>query len=415
MWGLSLLASGCSPLPEESLPPESAATSQLESGLLFPVIIYSDSNYQGASQSFQPGRYNIGALTIGNDALSSLRVPFGYKVTLYSDANFTGTQRSYTQDTNWVGTDFNDVTSSIQVEFVPAQITAERFAPRLRFDGAGHGYPMSAQTYYDTIVKTGSSARLENTDASTLSTGQIPTYYQVIQCEGAQLRIKYWWFYGYQTNCDGVSGSHNGDWEDVTVTLSEDQTRIAAVTFSMHGKSYTRLTNRNGFSLEEGTHPVVYVGKTTHAAFHAQGGSSNSCLPWEEYRNNSTGTRLDSWSNLVGIDSSGDPTSWTTADRRGDFSWGHDGVNTHPTLNKPTCSMKAAEWSDDVATWRYSQCKSGDRDDGSRCHVQCRPGYTDMGYTCTNWSTAHTYNQTTYTYGYTLPTSNRGLLTDDYD
>ena len=37
-----------------------------------------------------------------------------------------------------------------------------------------------------------------------------------------------------------------------------------------------------------------------------------------------------------------------------------------------------------------------------------------MGLTCTNWSTWHTYSQYIYDYDYTLPTSNLGLLTNDY-
>ncbi|KFE67525.1 NPP1 family protein [Hyalangium minutum] len=415
MLSLSALASGCGPLPETSMPPESPSQAQEELRLAAPVTIHSDSYYQGLSQTLQVGWYDIWDLTIGNDTLSSLRVPAGYKVTLYSDAYFAGEQRVYTQDTGWVGLDFNDLTSGVRVEQIGSSYAlAQRFAPRLRFDGSGHGYPMAAQTFYDTIVKTGSSSRLENTDASTLGTGQIPTYYQVISC-GAQVRIKYWWFYGYQAPCDGTSGSHNGDWENVVVTLSEDQSRIAAVTFAMHGKSYTRLANRNGFSLEEGTHPVVYVGKNSHAAFFEQGGSSTSCLVWEEYRNNSTGLHLNSWSNLVSLDTEVDPSDWIAADRQGGFAWGRDGVSTHPTQSGPNCSMKAAEWSNDVPTWWHSQCKTGDRDDGSSCHVQCRPGYTDMGLTCTNWSTWSTYNQTLYSYGYTLPTSNVGLLTNDYD
>ena len=410
---LSALASGCGPLPEESLPPESLSQTQEALRLAAPVTIHSDSYYGGASQTLQVGWYDIWDLTIGNDTLSSLRVPAGYRVTLYSDAYFSGATRSYTQDTVWVY-DFNDLTSGVRVEKIePYQAQAEKFAPRLRFDGSGHGYPMSAQTYYDTIVKTNSSARLENTNASTLGSGQIPTYYQVTSC-GAQLRIKYWWFYGYQATCDGSNGAHNGDWEGVVVTLSEDQSRIAAVTYSMHGKSYTRLANRGGFSLEDSTHPVVYVGKNSHAAFFGQGGSSNTCLPMEEYRNNSTGTHLNSWSNLVSLDGDVDSTNWIAADRQGGFVWGNDGVSTHPTQNRASCSMNAADWSFEVNTRLYSQCKSGDRDDGTTCRVQCKSGYTDMGLTCHRWFPAHSYGQSTYGYDYTLPTSDLGLLRDDY-
>ncbi|AGC46123.1 hypothetical protein MYSTI_04833 [Myxococcus stipitatus DSM 14675] len=296
-----------------------------------------------------------------------------------------------------------------------------KFAPRLRFDGEGHGYPMSAQTYYETVIRASTpSAGMENVDVSTLGTGTLPTYFQEIQC-GDQVRIKYWWFYGYQRVCDSFgNGSHHGDWENVVVTLSEDRSSIAAVTFTMHGKDYTRLAARGGFELENGSHPVVYVGKNSHAAFQNQGGSGGSidnCLPMEEYRNNTTGTRLDSWLKLVRLEVGQE--SWMEADWHGRFAkWGPNGgngVDNHPTQKAPTCTMNAASWSADTPTWTRSQCKMGDRDDGTTCHSQCRSGYTDMGLTCTNWDigSLHTYNQNLYGYDYEIPTTDLGLLRGD--
>ncbi|MCB9766391.1 MAG: hypothetical protein H6739_41835 [Alphaproteobacteria bacterium] len=81
------------------------------------VTIYQHANFQGASQSLDVGRYDIGQLTIGNDQLSSVRVPAGYKVTLYQHADFQGASVSYTDDVTFVGA-FNDQTSSIVVERV---------------------------------------------------------------------------------------------------------------------------------------------------------------------------------------------------------------------------------------------------------------------------------------------------------
>ena len=45
-----------------------------------------------------------------------MKVPFGYKVTLYADDNFSGRTKVITNDTSWIGSDFNDITSSIKVE-----------------------------------------------------------------------------------------------------------------------------------------------------------------------------------------------------------------------------------------------------------------------------------------------------------
>jgi len=78
------------------------------------ITIYEHGDFGGRSQVLSEGRYDINELTIGDNALSSLRVPEGYRVTLYQHS-FEGPSVSYTGDTSWVG-DFNDETSSIVVE-----------------------------------------------------------------------------------------------------------------------------------------------------------------------------------------------------------------------------------------------------------------------------------------------------------
>jgi hypothetical protein len=289
---------------------------------------------------------------------------------------------------------------------------AEKFAPRLRFDNAGHGYPMSAQAFYTHAITQGNTARLENTDPGTLQHGTIPTYYQVIK-GGNQLRIKYWWFYGYQNSCDAFgNGSHNGDWEDVTVILAEDRSSIAAITFSMHGHTYTRLADRNGFDVEEGSHPVVYVAKNSHASHFENGGTSVSCLPWDEFHNTSNGTRMDSWKKLVDLNGAAEP--WMASDRAGSFVWGPDGVSTHPTQKGPSTRMNAADWTTTIDTWRHSQCKKGDADLVAGCLRRCRSGYTDIAGVCTEipfgWST---YTRSTYGFDYEIPNDDRGLLSNE--
>ncbi|MEM7034885.1 MAG: beta/gamma crystallin-related protein, partial [Chloroflexota bacterium] len=81
------------------------------------VTVFSDGNYKGRSQALSVGSYNIGDLSIGNDRLSSVRVPSGLQVTLYQHGNFKGATRTYTQDVAFTS-DFNDQTSSIKVEEV---------------------------------------------------------------------------------------------------------------------------------------------------------------------------------------------------------------------------------------------------------------------------------------------------------
>jgi len=251
---------------------------------------------------------------------------------------------------------------------------ARTFAPRLRFDGAAPDYPMSAQPFFEQSVQVLNPFPVQNTSYNLVATHQVPTYFQTTWCAN-QLRIHYWWFYGYQTACDVFgNGKHHGDWEHVMVTLSEDRARIAAVTFWLHGDHYTRTAVHNGFQVEDGAHPVVYVAKHSHASFHNQGGSSQSCAPFDEYRNNFNGNHLDAWQNLVNLEGNAEP--WIQVDRLGGFHWGIDGVSTHPTQNSPSCSVNAAAWSAGVPTRIVSQCKTGDRGDG----VHCWDGGTAYGY-----------------------------------
>ena len=79
------------------------------------VKIYQHNNYGGSVQDLGIGSYNMGDIRIGNDVLSSLRIPAGVRVTLYQHANFKGRTRVLTDDTPSLG-DFNDQTSSIVIE-----------------------------------------------------------------------------------------------------------------------------------------------------------------------------------------------------------------------------------------------------------------------------------------------------------
>lgn len=79
------------------------------------VTFYGNENYRGASISLNPGSYDAYALSrVGNDAISSIRVPQGYTVTVYADAGFSGERRVYTSDTGRLG-DWNDRISSVTI------------------------------------------------------------------------------------------------------------------------------------------------------------------------------------------------------------------------------------------------------------------------------------------------------------
>jgi len=187
---------------------------------------------------------------------------------------------------------------------------AEQFAPQLRFDKAAWTFPMSAQEYFDGTIETPYGGRLENTDVTSLTTAgsEPPTYFKAFKVED-QVRILYWWYYGYQPGCwapfAGTEGVHDGDWEHVLVFLSEDLSHVVAVTYNQHSGWYTRLAQGGdsarflGASYDPGLelygdHPIVYVGKTQHGSYHNQGGSGDPnlggglsyCPYFDDWRNN---------------------------------------------------------------------------------------------------------------------------------
>lgn len=82
------------------------------------VVIYQSGCFTGSCIDFAPGQYDVDKLGIGNDKLSSIKVPKGLKVTIYEHAQFKGNSISYTSDVEYVGKDFDDICSSLIVEKV---------------------------------------------------------------------------------------------------------------------------------------------------------------------------------------------------------------------------------------------------------------------------------------------------------
>lgn len=74
-------------------------------------------NYQGWSSTLGVGNYDIGSMGIGNDSISSVRVPAGLRVVLYEHAGFQGRAVTLTGDAPClVNQGFNDAASSIRVQ-----------------------------------------------------------------------------------------------------------------------------------------------------------------------------------------------------------------------------------------------------------------------------------------------------------
>jgi hypothetical protein len=331
--------------------------------------------------------------------------------------------------------------------FLKSKILAVKFAPLLKFDKAADTFPMDAEKWFDEMLcgkKGGPSPinfsklfpnpkvrnsvlkklsadyhydylsckkrpkGLDNrrpisnlwegtTKCSTLKdkSYQIPTYYKVKGCGSyGQMRIEYWWFYGYQPDADmGCGQNHPADWEHIMVTTTEDNQKIAAITYYQHSGWYTRIYGSHppGWGTVEG-HPVVYVGKTAHGSYHDDGGSG-SCLYYEDFRNPSHNSLWRTWKTpLINLDEN--EQKWLKYDRTAKWSWGYSNetwyhpqigmkfyvkthVGTHPTVSsRNMCKIKACEGKNPFVTagclYGKSECKTGHCWCGdSRCAPNC--------------------------------------------
>ncbi len=79
------------------------------------VSVYSGCDFQGDRQRMYEGEYDDKDLTVGNDRISSIRVPEGWSVTVYKSHDFDGSHETYTSDVRCLPEKFNDAISSIRV------------------------------------------------------------------------------------------------------------------------------------------------------------------------------------------------------------------------------------------------------------------------------------------------------------
>jgi hypothetical protein len=80
------------------------------------VRVYDQCNFGGASGALPSGRYKSGYLLVGNDRISSLRIPRGFRVTVYENDDFNGYSRTFTGDQYCLDGQWNNVISSMVIE-----------------------------------------------------------------------------------------------------------------------------------------------------------------------------------------------------------------------------------------------------------------------------------------------------------
>lgn len=83
------------------------------------VTMYTDANFGGDAVTFGIGEYAMADMQnagIPNDAISSIKVPLGYKLTIFKDNHFGGDAEVYSSDSSFVGDAWNDQVTSFIIE-----------------------------------------------------------------------------------------------------------------------------------------------------------------------------------------------------------------------------------------------------------------------------------------------------------
>ena len=104
------------------------------------VTLYTGSNYSGHHQVLGVGSYDKDQFTIGNNTLSSMRIPAGMRVTVFSESNFRGDTTAYTADVAQLSTSMNNRGSSLVVERVITAYTGTNYTGTSTTFGIGR-YP----------------------------------------------------------------------------------------------------------------------------------------------------------------------------------------------------------------------------------------------------------------------------------
>ncbi len=109
------------------------------------VSLYDQCNYSGRKYNLEAGTYRLYQMKIGNDKLSSLQVPEGFRVTIYENDGFAGRSNVYTNSVNCLESDWRNMMSSVVVENLYAS--------------AGYG-PNDFVTFYNDCYSRGYSQSL---------------------------------------------------------------------------------------------------------------------------------------------------------------------------------------------------------------------------------------------------------------
>jgi hypothetical protein len=271
------------------------------------VIVYSDSDFRGWSAEVPVG--SQAAIGAGNDLVSSVIVPRGYRVTLYEDGPFKGRTRELTADAANLG-DFNDRTSSIVVDCLTDRSPTldelnqiiKKVGPRIYLHPDDAFGPSSVEWFLKraTLHTRGGSSRSADSAPLPAGGGDDGAYWLECSREARGgdlgsavayvnakykdhwLDIQFWIFYPYNgagkaevtvVDVDKTiklepMGQHGGDWEHVTCRVEPVSQELRAMYLAQHsGGQWLAM----GDIPRENGRPVVFSSRHGHACYRSEG------------------------------------------------------------------------------------------------------------------------------------------------
>ena len=303
------------------------ATSMIIEAVTSPsVIVYSDAEFQGWSAEVPLGAQS--AVGAGNDLISSVIVPSGYRVTLYQDGPFKGKTLELTGDAAHLN-DFNDRTSSIIVDRLATRAPTldelkqiiKKVAPRIYFHPDDEFGPSTVEWFLKRATLNQRDGSSRSADSAPLPAGgsddgaywlegsrsarggdlSTAVAYVNAKYKNSWLDLQFWIFYPYngagsaKVTVVDVSktikldpmGQHGGDWEHVTCRVDPVSQELRAMYLAQHnGGQWLAL----GDILRENGHPMVFSSRHGHASYRDEGSNlSNgttkrwSSVTWFEF------------------------------------------------------------------------------------------------------------------------------------
>lgn len=121
-----------------------------------------------------------------------------------------------------------------------------------------------------------------------------PSSYVTASGTAAAYDLQVWYFFPYNDNI--ASANHEGDWEHMTLSITEDLA-LASVFYATHDDGH-RLDDLAAIELVDGTHPVGYVADGSHATYEAPGDHPGPAVPDHAYAD---GPRWPTWRNAINV------------------------------------------------------------------------------------------------------------------